>query len=271
MRKIYNKEKRIKYAQNYIKNPALVRRLLKGLNLNTDDCVLEIGPGEGIFSAEILKSAGKLLSVEIDKENIANLNKKFAKEIKGGAFVLYHKDALLFDKKFEFKKHSCKSHKIVASIPYNISSQIFKKYLLKKPLPKEAYFVVQKEFAKRVMSEGELLPTLLQSFYDIQVLYEFEKRDFSPAPSVDSVFMILKLKENIPEIIMSNFGDYKAFVSKAYTQPIKSVQVFLKNFINPDKVQSLLDKRKIKRKEKVTELSSEDLVALSEFVFKLKS
>ena len=268
MAKRYNREKRAKYGQNYIKNPALVRRLLKKLELKSDDTVFEIGPGEGIFTAELLKIVKRVVAVEIDAENIASLKEKFTQELKKERLILVHADALGFDKKLELKKLGVKDYKIVASIPYNISSKIFKKYLLKKPFPQEACFVVQKEFAGRIMKKGELLSALLQSFYKIEILYEFKREDFSPKPSVDSVLVGLTLKKDLPQGVLEKLGNYKDFVSAAYSQPIKSVQAFLKSFINPDKMQSLLDKRKIKRKEKVTELGSSDFITLFDFIQK---
>jgi len=265
-RKQYNREKRLKFAQNYIKNPALVRKLLNKAELKKTDTVLEIGPGEGIFTAELLKRVKKLIAIEIDAENISLLKKRFKNEINEGKLILIHQDALAFDKKLEFKKLNINDYKIVASIPYNISSQIFKRFLLRKPFPLQAYFTVQKEFAKRALnSKGELFGVFLNSFYSASILHEFKREDFSPKPAVDSVFISLKLKELDAEFL-EHLGEYKNLLQKAFVQPIKSTKSFFSDILPDKTLQRFVDSRKLKLKDKVNNLSSQDWLEIFKII-----
>ncbi len=260
----YSTAQRAKYGQNYIKDPSLVRRMLELTTVDESDTVLEIGPGHGVFTNEILKRAGELVTIEIDNENIEILKRKFDDELVSKKLEIIHKDALLFEPRWAKTEIKSGEYKIVASIPYSISSQLFKKFLLKKPMPSEAWFTVQKEFAHRVLGHtgGGLLSVLVNSFYKGEVVYEFSRDDFSPVPSVDSVFLQLILRNDVPEIVTMNFGEYKDFVTKGFEQPIKTIQKHFNKSIDSNKLQQLSDKYKFKLKEPTTELTAGQWQAL---------
>ncbi len=254
----YNTKRRAKYGQNYIKDPSLVRRLLDKTTVVESDVVLEIGSGEGAFTGEILRRADKLVTIEIDKENVEHLQDAYTDEVQAKKLEIIHKDALEFESRWAKTEIKNQEYKIVASIPYSISSELFKKFLLKKPMPSEAWFTVQKEFALRAMgkSENGLLSVLLNSFYDMEIVHEFAREDFSPVPGVDSVFLQLTARGDVSEPVEMHFGEYKDFVRDGFTQPIKTVQKHFKNIINPNKLQQLADKHKFKLKERTTELTA---------------
>lgn len=260
----YSTAQRAKYGQNYIKDPSLVKRLLEMTTVNDDDIVLEVGPGHGIFTTEIIKKAGQLITIEIDEQNIEVLKRKFDKEIKDKQLEVIHKDALLFEYRWAQTTTIDKHYKIVASIPYSISSELFKKFLLKKPMPSDAWFTVQREFAHRVLGPtpkqgfgvgGGLLSVLVNSFYKGKIIHEFAREDFSPVPSVDSVFLQLQARNDVPELVVLNFGKYKDFVRGGFIQPINTVQKHFKDKISANKLQQLSDKCKFKLKDQTTELN----------------
>ncbi len=260
----YNTKQRAKYGQNYIKDPSLIRRLLVKTTVGGADTVLEIGPGEGAFTTELLEVVGKLVTIEIDGQNVDTLKRKFGREIDSAKLELIHKDALGFEPRWTKTSIKDGEYKIVASIPYSISSELFKKFLLKRPMPSSAWFTVQKEFALRAMgkSEHSLLSVLLNSFYDMKIVHEFAREDFSPVPSVDSVFLQLIIREDVPELVEVHFGEYKDFVRDGFTQPIKPVQKHFKDVINSNKLQQLADKHKFKLKDLTTNLTAEQWQAL---------
>ena len=113
----YNAVQRARYGQNYIKDPSVIRRLLQKTLVRKEDTVLEIGPGHGIFTQELLKRAGHVVAIEIDDENIRFLRTTFQKQLQTHQLELIHKDALQFEPRWA--KTSLPHHKyvIVASIP----------------------------------------------------------------------------------------------------------------------------------------------------------
>jgi 16S rRNA A1518/A1519 N6-dimethyltransferase RsmA/KsgA/DIM1 with predicted DNA glycosylase/AP lyase activity len=264
---IYDRVQRAKYGQNYIKDPSLVRRLLDMTTVNNEDTVLEIGPGQGVFTAEILERAGQLVSIEIDEGNVQYLKDMYKDEIKAKQLEIVHKDALLFEHRWAQTNIVDNHYKIVASIPYSISSELFKKFLLKKPMPSETWFTVQKEFAQRVLggfahgSDG-LLSVMILSFYNGKIVHKFVRENFSPIPGVDSVFLELTARTDIPEFVTMNFGAYKDMVRDGYRQPIKTVHKFFSEKVHTNKLQQLADKHKFKLKELTTELSAQQWQAI---------
>ena len=262
--KDYNRDTRSKYGQNYIKDPSLVRRMLAFTNVTDADTVLEIGSGHGVFTSEILRLGADLVTVEIDGENVEILKRKFVEELASKQLEVVHKDALEFESRWCKTEIKDGEYKIVASIPYSISSQLFKKFLLKRPMPRAAWFTVQKEFALRAMGKSEygLLSVLINSFYVSEIVHEFEREDFSPAPSVDSVFLQLEARDDVHELVELNFGQYKDFVRDGYEQPIQTVQKHFNNSIPLNKLQQLSDKHKFKLKDLTTELKAGQWQAL---------
>ena len=263
----YDREQRAKYGQNYIKDPSLVRRLLEKTTVDERDTVLEIGPGQGVFTREILERAGQLVSIEIDDGNVQYLKDMYKEEIKSKQLEIVHKDALLFEYRWAQTNIVDNHYKIVASIPYSISSELFKKFLLKKPMPSEAWFTVQKEFAQRVLGgfvngNDGLLSVMILSFYEGRIVHEFAREDFSPVPAVDSVFLELTARHDVPELVTMHFGEYKDLVRNGYQQPIRTVQKFFSEKVSANKLQQLADKHKFKLKELTTELSARQWQAI---------
>lgn len=216
----YNREQRATYGQNYIKNPALVRVLVSKLGISADDTVVEIGPGHGVWTSEFAAVAGKVVAVEIDTENVTHI-----KELELPNTKVLHLDALEFEPKWAGVPLLHGQYKTFGSIPYNISSQLIKKFLLKKPMPAEAYFVVQREFAERVTGRAgrSLVSTLIEAFYKSETVHHFNREDFSPVPSVDSVLVHFTLRSDVPKKVWENFGEYKDMLARGYTQPIKRI------------------------------------------------
>ncbi len=269
----YSREKRAKYGQNYIKNPALARRLLALCDFDRSMPCFEIGSGRGIFTKELIKHAKHIYSIDIDKENIDYLNDTLKEKVVTGKLVLFAEDALLFDLKFmcPLLKHG--EYNLFGNIPYNISTKLVKRYLLKKPMPEKACLTVQKEFAKRLLGKRKekhegLLHILLDSFYEMKIIYEYKREDFSPTPSVDSVLMLFKLKSDVPQVVLQNFGGYKNILSAAYRQPIKSIERFLRDKIPASKIQKLADRYKFKLKDKCTKINAKQWMRIFQEIYK---
>ena len=259
----YNKDRRMAYGQNYLKNPALARRLVKICPFSKS-YVVELGPGRGVFTKELVNTFDRTIAIEIDQENIDLLKHSMSGEIKLGKLTLIQDDALSFSIKSLGREITHTSYNLFGNIPYNISSQLTKRYLLKKPFPTAACLTVQKEFAERILNlkKTELLGVLLAVFYDMQIIYHYNREDFSPAPGVDSVLLSFVFRKEVPEQILLNFGEFKDFVKSAYVQPIKSVRQFTKNMLAEGKLQKLADKHGFNIKDPVNTLSAQAWQAL---------
>ncbi len=269
----YNRERRAKFAQNYIKNPALARRLLLLCSFDKTLPMFELGSGRGIFTKELLSYASKLCSIDIDKENIQYLRDFLQKDIEKKSLSLFNEDALGFELRFSCPDFAHGSYNLFGNIPYNISSALIKRYLLRKPMPKRACLTVQKEFAMRMLGirkekEKGLLHILLDTFYDMQIAHEYKREDFSPAPAVDSVLICLSLRNGLDKSLFERLGDYKNMLNAAYGQPIKSIESFLRDKIPPSRIQKLADKYKFKLKDRCTTITAKQWMQIFREIYK---
>lgn len=168
---------RISYAQNFLKNPSLARYIVKLAKLDPQDTVVEIGPGEGIITRALFECTKNLILVEKDKELFQKLHDRYQNE---KTVKIIATNAL------EFKPPQT-NYKVFSNPPFNITSQLVKKFVLAPNSPNALFLFLQKEAQRRLSGKsGEnQLSILIKSFYRIKEIHEFARTDFSPVPAVD--------------------------------------------------------------------------------------
>ncbi len=135
-------------GQNFLKSKRALSEIISAGEVNHDDLVLEIGPGQGALTEKILETGAKVIAVEKDDRLISLLNEKFIKETNSGQFTLIHGDILDLD--LAFLKNS--EFKLIANIPYYITGLIFRKFLEGNIQPSKIVIMVQKEIADRIIA-----------------------------------------------------------------------------------------------------------------------
>jgi 16S rRNA (adenine1518-N6/adenine1519-N6)-dimethyltransferase len=188
-------------GQNFLIEEDIVIQTVAGAKLTPADLVLEIGPGLGVLTEQLLKSAKKVIAVEVDKKAVAYLQVKFAPEIKNGRLELVEKDIL----NLNLEELGLKSfnYKIVANLPYNITSFFLRRFLENEPKPAEMVLMLQKEVAERILSkigQMNILAFSAQFFSEPSILFEVPREYFWPEPKVDSAVICLKLKKKLPKV-----------------------------------------------------------------------
>jgi len=188
-------------GQNFLIDNNIVKKIAESANLTEQDLVLEVGPGLGILTEQLLAGAGQVIAVELDKKIVPIIQKEFAAFLKDGRLILEEADILRADlRKFKLKDFE---YKIVANLPYNITSKFLRQFLELGPKPKEMVIMIQKEVAIRLMAKSgnmSLLSLSVQFFSDPKMLFTVGANCFWPAPKVESAVVFLKLKQNLPEI-----------------------------------------------------------------------
>ena len=157
-----------------------------------DDVILEIGPGKGALTTQLLASSCQLIAVERDKNLYEMLKIKFQKEISSGQLDLIHDDILNFDLSYKLKAIS---YKLIANIPYNITGAILKKFLTADKQPEHMVLMVQQEVAQRIVARGgkeSILSISVKAYGDPKIIMKVPRRYFSPAPEVDSAILSIK-------------------------------------------------------------------------------
>lgn len=185
-------------GQNFLIDDGIIRKIIEQADLSSTDRVLEIGPGLGVLTAELLKVSEEVWSVELDSKVINYLKVRFVPELKSKKFKLLEGDAL----KLNFRAAGLEDFKfkIVANLPYSITSHFFRNFLEYGPKPSEITVMIQKEVAERLTAkpgEMSLLALSAQLFADVEYLFTVQSHCFWPAPAVDSAVVKLKVKKEL--------------------------------------------------------------------------
>lgn len=176
-------------GQNFLVDKNIIRKEAELARIKPDETILEIGPGVGFLTGELLSRAKKLIAIELDKNLAEILEKEVQGEIQKGRLQIICADALAIDFP-EFDR-------CVSNIPYEISSKIILKLgKCKKP----AVLIIQKEFAERLVAKpGQAdyskISVMSQYYFSTEMLYIVSKKSFFPAPKVDSAIVRLEPRD----------------------------------------------------------------------------
>ena len=199
-KKSYNQ---VVLAQTFLRSSKLVRLLVDASSIASCDIVYEIGPGDGIITYELARSARKVVAIEKDPILARRLWTRFEDldnvDIIAGDFLRYcipHKE-----------------YKVFANIPYNSTADIVRKLLYAPPVPSEAYLVMQRESAQKFSGTPRetQFSILTKPLFEIQIIRELQRTDFEPVPHVDSVLLRIK-KRPWPLIQKEDISLYRNFI-----------------------------------------------------------
>lgn len=182
-------------GQNFLRSKDFLNLIVKTGDINKGEIVLEIGPGDGAMTEELLKTGANIIAIEKDRELIPFLSEKFKKEIESGIFKIIEGD-VLENRELDYLLEK-NVYKIVANIPYYITGQIIRKFLEEKNKPESITLLVQKEVAERIVAKDKkesLLSLSVKAYGGPKYIKTVPRGAFQPQPNVDSA--ILKI-ENI--------------------------------------------------------------------------
>lgn len=182
------------FGQNFLRNETLLSKMVLAAEVSKNDDILEIGPGDGALTSHLLNKCGNLIAIEKDISLESILRKKFSHFTN---FYLIIGDVLNIDIKEIGAK---KKLKIVANIPYYITTPLIKKFLDNSDLIDDIYITIQKEVAERITSrhgsKNYGLLTLFVNYYaETKILLNLPRGAFFPIPDVDSSFLKIKLRK----------------------------------------------------------------------------
>ena len=217
----YNAKK--KYGQNFLEDNDLLLEIVESASLTDETEVIEIGPGLGFLTDILIKKSKKITAFEIDKGLIPILTKKFGDN---DNFELINEDFLAYDlnKIVEGKKNI----KVVANIPYYITSPIISRLLEFRSNISEIYLMVQKEVAERIASKPNsknmsILTHSVQFFAEAEYLFTVKKEMFTPVPKVDSAFLKIKVLNDDKYIGQITEEKYFKYLKAAFSNKRKSI------------------------------------------------
>lgn len=220
-------EPRKQFGQNFMIDQNLVRLVAEAGLVGPTDLVVEVGPGTGTLTEELLSRAGKVIAVEIDRDLAAMLREKFAANEK---FELLEGDALegkhslnpaLLEKIHSFRTSQVSGDeggaiKLVANLPYNIASPLAIELLIAGV--DLLAFTVQKEVADRLRATEKddsygPLSVMAQMLSRVQLLRTLPPQAFWPAPKIDSALVRMTREDRLGGIA----AEFSRFVQKVFS------------------------------------------------------
>ncbi|MGB4762860.1 MAG: 16S rRNA (adenine(1518)-N(6)/adenine(1519)-N(6))-dimethyltransferase RsmA [Candidatus Saccharimonas sp.] len=175
-------------GQHWLKDRSILAAIADDADLSIDDTILEIGPGLGTLTSELLRRAGRVVAVEFDPD----LARKLPGQFPGKNLEVIHTDILQFD-----LDSLPTGYKVVANVPYYITSKIVEKLMTAHNKPAIAVLLVQKEVAQRIAAEpGDLsvLALSAQVFAEASLGVDVPRDYFTPPPKVDSAVVVLRTR-----------------------------------------------------------------------------
>lgn len=253
-------------GQNFLKNDAVIARIVESAEIGADDVVLEIGPGQGVLTESLAEKAQKVLAIELDDRLISVLRKRF--EDRDNVEII-HDDVLHMNVDELLEKHALLTarYKLVANIPYYITAPIIRLFLELAYPPEEIVLMVQKEVAERITARPGAMSVLAvsaQYYADVEYLFTVPREDFDPVPAVDSA--VVKLKRKNEELETVDVKSFFRVVKIGFSARRKTLVNNLSAGYHKDKkeVATILSECDIDAKARAQELSLDQWKALAE-------
>lgn len=187
-----------KLGQNFLRDGSVLEKIIEASGLKEGDFVIEIGPGEGVLTEKLASYVKKVIAIELDGKLSQSLAEKFKNNKK---IEIINGDILKINLPEILKLNLSENYKVIANIPYYITSPIIRLFLEQIRQPQKMILMVQKEVAERIAAQPgkmSILAVAVQYYSSAEVLFAVSRKSFLPAPEVDSavIKIILKNKFN---------------------------------------------------------------------------
>lgn len=266
--KYFKTKKRL--GQNFLINGEVISNIIDYAEISPEDTVIEIGPGVGFVTEQLIKHAKQVIAIELDEEAIKELEK-----LKAPNLTIIHKDILKTD-----LSELCEgSVKVVANIPYYITSPIIAHLLgeiddlnnRNRNKITDILLMVQEEVARRMVATEKspskqygLLTLLSQFWADVEIKELVGRRSFFPAPKVNSALVRLTVRKT-PKLELSDYTHFRKTVKAAFSQRRKNIKnCLLSGGFSKESIQNAMQKLGLDDNTRGEKLSMEDFGKLSE-------
>jgi 16S rRNA (adenine1518-N6/adenine1519-N6)-dimethyltransferase len=236
-------------GQNFLKDEAILTKIIQSANLKADDLAIEVGPGEGVLTQELSNKVSKLITVEKDERlaeqlaqnlqfTIYNLQSIFNDQILifKNKVAIISGDVLKVDLPKIIKKNNFYNYKVVANIPYYITSPIIQLFLETEFPPKTMVLMVQKEVAERICASPgnmSILALSVQYYARPELLFYVPKTAFWPVPEVDSA--VIRITHNMGHATKEEAKKFFRVIKAGFCSKRKVLSNNLSNSFHIDK------------------------------------
>lgn len=253
-------------GQNFLLDETVLSDIVDSADISKEDMVIEIGPGVGTLTRELLQKAKKVYAIELDSDLIPILSEEL-KEFNN--LELIHKDAL----KVNFNEiiGDEKSVKVVANLPYYVTTPVICKMITEDYNFKSLTIMIQKEVAERINSEPNCkeygsLSLLVQYYCDTKIIRKVSPSAFIPQPKVESIVIKLDKLEK-PRVKVKNEKMFFRIIRDSFNMRRKTLWNAVKELkANKEDLESAFQKAGIDPKRRGETLSIEEFAKLSDCI-----
>ncbi|MCW8906914.1 MAG: 16S rRNA (adenine(1518)-N(6)/adenine(1519)-N(6))-dimethyltransferase RsmA [Sedimenticola sp.] len=252
-----------RFGQNFLHDPMVIQRIIQVINPRSGEHLVEIGPGQGAITRELLRAAGKLDAIELDRDLLHQLATECGHL---GELNIINADALRFD--FCSLATDDRPLRLVGNLPYNISTPILFHLMGHAGCIRDMHFMLQKEVVDR-MAAGPgsktygRLSVMMQAWCRIDPLFEIGPGAFKPAPKVDSAIVRLIPYDKAPYPV-DDSAYFAGLVAAAFSQRRKTLRNSLRQLVSRETMEAA----GIDPASRAERLSLEDFTRLSNLACK---
>ncbi len=184
-------------GQHFLRDQRTIHRIIEALHPKSDETIIEIGPGTGALTALLVERAGRVVAVEFDNKLAPLLKERFGETVN---FKLVMADALTTD--FCAEIQPAGSARLVANLPYNISTAILQRLIAQRACLREMVLMLQREVVERVLAppgttDRGFISVLVEAYCETEKLFDVAPGAFRPPPKVWSSVMRVSFRPRI--------------------------------------------------------------------------
>lgn len=211
-----------RFGQHFLRDKRTIQRIVDALAPTRDETIVEIGPGAGALTAQLIERAGRVIAVEFDNKLAPLLTEQFGSFPN---FKLLMADALTTD--FCKEIEPAKTARLVANLPYNISTAILQRLIEQRVCFSEMVVMLQREVVERIMappgsSDRGFLSVLVEAYCETEKLFDVGPGAFRPPPKVWSSVIRVRFQPRIPPNVTDQDLLWKT-VSAGFAQKRKTI------------------------------------------------
>ena len=221
-----------RFGQNFLTDQRIIQRIVEAVNPQSDETIIEIGPGQGALTAPLLETAGRLVAIEFDRNLIPLLTSEFGAT---DNFRVVEEDALVAD--YCALVRPASEARVVGNLPYNIGTAILQRLIEHRACLTELVLMLQKEVGERITAppsspDRGYLSVFVQAHCETEKIFDVAPHAFRPAPKVWSSVLRLKVRRSLTVDVQDEKLLWK-IVSAGFAQRRKTILNNLRNAPSP--------------------------------------
>lgn len=245
-----------KYGQNFLQDNFIIDRIVSSINPTPNDLIIEIGPGNGALTKDLVSLNSYLIAYEIDTDLMTSLTSLESEKVK-----IIFDDFLKRDIKEDIIDIKYDNLYIIGNLPYYITTPIITKIIEDNLIPTEMAFMVQKEVAERFSAKPKTreygsITVFLNYYFNVQNLFVVNRNKFYPIPNVDSA-VIKFTRRN--ELLDTDLNKFNKFVRDSFNFKRKNLRNNLKNY-DEEKISKILNDLDKSLDNRAEDLTYEDFI-----------